>query len=484
MTHNLMAGPSPHGPAGPRGSGDSKKAEWAAWLVIALAIAAVVILIVTTMAPSSSTVDSENQSQVAPQDRAIAPASEVVEFDVEVDGMAFVPNSVEIPAGASLKITFTNTGDQVHDLKIGGDETGRVNPGETAVLETVAIDQNIQGYCTIVGHFSQGMVFDVKVSDATGSDELEHDHEVVAGENPHVAVPSMAELGLNREGFEAFDPSLDPAPSHTVHEYTWVATEEVREVAPGVEQLQWLFNGQAPGPTLRGKVGDTFRITLRNEGTMGHSLDFHAGEISPDNAMATIQPGEEIVYEFTPRRAGIWMYHCATMPMSLHIANGMAGAVIIDPPADSELALSEVDAEYQLIASEIFLGEREVGADPQRVANGQFDLMAFNYYPSQYTHEPLRAKVGDTIRMWVLNVGPDEPLSFHVVGEVFDTVFTEGAYTVRDAQDTGSQALSLLPAQGGFVEMTFDEPGTYTFVNHVMTRAEKGQSGSIVVTDS
>ena len=169
------------------------------------------------------------------------------------------------------------------------------------------------------------------------------------------------------------------------------------------------------------------------------------------------------------------------MPMSLHIANGMAGAVIIDPPADSELALADVDAEYAMIASEIFLGESEIGADPKRVASGEFDLMAFNYYPSQYALEPLQAKVGDTIRMWIMNVGPDEPLSFHVVGEVFDTVFTEGAYTVRDTAETGSQALSLLPAQGGFVEMTFDEPGTYTFVNHVMTRAEKGQSGSIVV---
>src|SRR5699024_4220862 len=292
------------------------------------------------------------------------------------------------------------------------------------------------------------------------------------------------ELGTQREGFKAFDASLKPAPSITVHEYTWVATEEKREVAPGIEQVQWLFNGQAPGPTLRGRIGDTFRITLRNEGTMGHSLDFHAGEISPDQAMATIQPGEEVVYEFTARRAGIWMYHCATMPMSLHIANGMAGAVIIDPPADSELALADVDAEYAMIASEIFLGESEVGADPQRVANGEFDFMAFNYYPSQYALEPLQAKVGDTIRMWIMNVGPDEPLSFHVVGEVFDTVFTEGAYTVRDTAETGSQALSLLPAQGGFVEMTFDEPGTYTFVNHVMIRAKKSQSGSIVDADS
>ena len=492
MTQNLMANSSPNRPNQPAAGGSNKRAEWAAWLVISLAIAAVVILIVTTMTPSSGRdagLPREGQAQQQ-NDRFVVPTGEVVELDVEVEGMAFVPNSVEIAAGDSLKITFTNTGDQVHDLKIGNDETGRVNPGNTAVLETAPLGESIQGYCTIVGHHSQGMVFDVTVTgtatgtatgNAAGNAAGEHNHEAVAGDNPHVTVPSMAELGTQREGFKAFDASLKPALSTTVHEYTWVATEEKREVAPGIEQVQWLFNGQAPGPTLRGTIGDTFRITLRNEGTMGHSLDFHAGEISPDQAMATIQPGEEVVYEFTARRAGIWMYHCATMPMSLHIANGMAGAVIIDPPADSELALADVDAEYAMIASEIFLGESEVGADPKRVANGEFDLMAFNYYPSQYALEPLQAKVGDTILMWIMNVGPDEPLSFHVVGEVFDTVFTEGAYTVRDTAETGSQALSLLPAQGGFVEMTFDEPGTYTFVNHVMTRAEKGQSGSIVV---
>src|SRR5690625_7615193 len=102
-----------------------------------------------------------------------------------------------------------------------------------------------------------------------------------------------------------------------------------------------------------------------------------------------------------------------------------------------------------MLTTEVFLGESEVGADPQRVANGEFDLMAFNYYPSQDALEPLQAKVGDTIRMWVMNVGPDEPLSFHVVGEVFDTVFTEAADTVRDTAGAGSQALSPWAAQGG-----------------------------------
>ena len=82
-----------------------------------------------------------------------------------------------------------------------------------------------------------------------------------------------------------------------------------------------------------------------------------------------------------------------------------------------------------------------------------------------------------------MNVGPDESVSFHVVGEIFDTVFTEGQFTVKDGKDTGAQVLPLMAAQGGYVEMTFDEPGTYTFVNHIMTNAEKGQHGKIVVTE-
>ena len=208
---------------------------------------------------------------------------------------------------------------------------------------------------------------------------------------------------------------------------------------------------------------------------MEHSIDFHAGEVNPDTNMAQIAPGESLTYEFEARRYGIWMYHCATMPMSLHIANGMFGAVVIDPPD-----LTPVDAEYVLLSHEVFLGED--GADPERVAAGLYDLTAFNGYPNQYQQRPIPARVGDTVRVWIFNVGPDNPLSFHVVGEIFDTVFKEGQYQIRNATDTGSQALGLLAAQGGFVEMTFDEPGTYTFVNHQMTDAEKGQRGQFVVT--
>lgn len=473
----------------PSSAGATQASGWAAWLLIGIAIMAVVILAAVSTLGGGNGSGNGGSGGAAGGVAGGAPGSgETVTKKIDVEGMAFVPNSLEVAPGTHLILEVTNGGDQTHDLKINGAETGRIKAGDTVTLDAGVFNETTVGWCTIAGHRAQGMELTVNVAgSATGG----HDHAMAPAANPHVEVPDSAKrLQDPGEGFQAFDPKLNPAPTGTTHEYTWVATEEVREVAPGVEQAQWLFNGQAPGPTLRGKVGDKFKITLRNDGTMGHSVDFHAGEVSPDAPMATIDPGEEVVYEFTAKRSGIWMYHCATAPMSLHIANGMAGAVIIDPPSDSELELADVDAEYALVASEMFLGRKEEGADPNRVTNGQFDLMAFNYYPNQYDHRPIKAKVGDTIRIWVMNVGPDQPLSFHVVGEIFDTVFTEGGFIVKDGGGggnakgtTGAQVLPLLPAQGGYVEMTFDEPGTYTFVNHIMTNAEKGQHGKIVVTE-
>ena len=443
--------------------------KWTAWLIIILALVAVIGLAVM-----NSTAAQRGATSAAPADATT--------IDVSVDGMAFVPASVDITAGTHLVVNFTNTGDQVHDLKIGGAETSRVEPGESAVLDVGVVTESVEGYCTIAGHKMQGMTFKVNVTDDPAAGEKStsgHHHAVAAPTN----VPSLAERMAPREDFEAFDPVLKPAKG-TVHEETWTMTEEEVEVAPGVRQTRWLFNGQAPGPTLRGTVGDTFRITIKNEGSMGHSVDFHAGEVSPNNTMKTIQPGESLTYEFVAHRAGAWMYHCSTMPMSLHIANGMAGAVIIDPKGED--ALSDVDAEYLLTSAEVFLAAEGIeaeGADPQRVSDGSYDLTAFNYYPNQYDDglAPLHAKVGDTVRIWLVNLGPDLPLSFHVVGEIFDTVYKEGGYLLKGAKDSGSQAVDLLPAQGGFVEMTFNEPGTYSFVNHIMTNAEKGQHGQIIV---
>jgi nitrite reductase (NO-forming) len=149
--------------------------------------------------------------------------------------------------------------------------------------------------------------------------------------------------------------------------------------------------------------------------------------------MRTIQPGETLTYSFTATRSGIWMYHCSTMPMSLHIANGMFGAVVIDPPD-----LQPVDRKYVLVQSEFYLGPQDGVADADRILAERPDLVAFNGYAGQYAHEPLTARVGERVRIWVLAAGPNRGTAFHVVGGQFDTVYQEGGYLLHPG--TGTQA--------------------------------------------
>lgn len=141
-----------------------------------------------------------------------------------------------------------------------------------------------------------------------------------------------------------------------------------------------------------------------------------------------------------------------------------------------------MDAEYLMVQSEFYLGADGGETDAGKVLAGTPDLVAFNGFANQYVYRPLHAEVGDRIRFWVLDAGPNAPVSFHVIGGQFDTVYSEGAYLLRpDAARGGAQALALQPSQGGFVELTFREPGTYTFLNHRMVDGDRGAMGTIVV---
>src|SRR5690606_24323449 len=121
--------------------------------------------------------------------------------------------------------------------------------------------------------------------------------------------------------------------------------------------------------------------------------------------------------------------------------------------------------------------------DIEKVATGLPDLVTFNGYAAQYDHRPLTARVGERVRLWVLDAGPNRASSFHVVGGQFDTVWAEGRYLMNRATDTGSQALALQPAQGGFVELVLPEAGTYPFVSHIMSDAERGAHGLLRAHD-
>ena len=399
---------------------------------------------------------------------ATAAAEDVVEtgettrVEVRIEGMRFVPEAVEVPAGNRLVIDLVNTGEDTHDLVLEtGARTPRLAPGEHATLDAGVIGAGVDGWCSVAGHRQMGMVLQVEVAGSAAG------HDTDGNRLEDEVAPD----------FEARDAALAPAPSAAVHEVTLTVQEVEREVAPGVTQTLWTFNGTAPGPTLRGKVGDVFEVTLVNDGSIGHSIDFHAGALAPDRPMRTIQPGKSLTYRFTAERAGMWMYHCSTTPMSLHIANGMFGAVIIDPPD-----LPAVDREYVLVQSELYLGAQGEAADMETVLAERPGLVVFNGYANQYDRDPLPARAGERVRLWVLAAGPQRGSAFHVVGGQFDSVWQEGAYRLPPGTAGGAQVLGLHPAQGGFVELTFPEAGSYPFVTHAMVDAERGAHGVFEVS--
>ena len=414
----------------------------------------------------------------------ITPTGHTVTQTVTVDGMRFVPDTVDVALGDRLVLTLDNTGDMVHDLVLAtGQDTGRLGAGQSATIEVSTVTGPIEGWCSVTGHRAMGMVLAVTVDGTSGTG--------AAGQAAPSAGTDSAAPDLTftpPKDFEAFDAVLPPAPSNAdgpvTHRHTFAVEEVVAPVGGGVTQTRMTYNGQVPGPVLRGHVGDTFEVTLVNNGTMSHSIDFHAGVVSPDEPMRSIGPGESLVYTFTAQRSGTWLYHCSTAPMSVHLASGMHGAVVIDPDG-----LAPVDREYLLVQSETYLGPEGGETDAVKVAAKTPDLMSFNGYAFQYAHRPLPAVAGERVRFWVLAAGPSLGCSFHVVGGQFDVVFHEGAYllggpgAVGSAWHGGSQALALSAAQGGFVEMVPPAAGHYTFVTHAFADMEKGAKGVLAVTD-
>lgn len=406
-------------------------------------------------------------------------SGQVVNANITISGMSFVPSSVDVPVGATLRLTLKNTGSEVHDLVLAtGQTTGRLAVGESKTITVNNVREPIAGWCSVAGHRAMGMVFDVKVA-GVSSNTSHSGHQ-------HSASSQSAQVDLNWQPpsyFKAHDARAPrPQAPGTVHRHTLRVSEITAQVGAGVTQKRMTYNGGVPGPVLRGQVGDHFEITLVNDGTMSHSIDFHAGVLAPDKPMRSISPGQSLQYNFTATRSGIWLYHCSTAPMSVHLAAGMHGAVIIDPPG-----LSQVDHEFVLIQSEIYLGPEGGSTDEAKVAAKTPDLMAFNGMAFQYKYRPLQVAVGQRVRFWLMDAGPSLPCTFHVVGGQFDQVFYEGAWTLGGPDQIGarwsggSQALNLGPCQGGFVEFVPPQAGHYTFVTHAFADMEKGAVGVLQV---
>ncbi len=401
---------------------------------------------------------------------------------VEIGEFYVKPATIQVPVGAELVLTVKNVGTMPHDLRLEGGKAGTkmLDVGATEEVSLGQIDATTQAWCTVPGHKEAGMVLDIQVADSAAQASTSGHDMTASGGASGATIDFAAAPGPD---WKPFDPTLAPAPGGTEHKITFHATETVMEVAPGVKQEMWTFNDQVPGPILRGKVGDIFTITLVNDGKLGHSLDFHASKVAWNDEMRTIQPGESLIYQFEAKFSGIWMYHCGTAPALHHIGNGMFGSVIIDPPE-----LAPVDHEFVFVQSELYLGPDGQPGDLSKMQAFTPDAVVFNGYVNQYQHAPIRVEPGQRIRAWVLDAGPSENSAFHIVGTIFDTVYKEGVYLLRpNATRGGSQILDLQPAQGGFVEFSFDEAGLYLIVTHKFSNVGKGalgvfQAGEVAAT--
>ena len=500
---NLSASPSPRGekpkasaPTGPAtgapklrvsptgGHSPASRTAGALIGVISVVALALAIFLSNPSAPTKQGTGTASGTTAS----SVTPTGHTTRVSVGVEGMAFTPNHIEVPVGDRLIIDFTNSGDQRHDLVFEtGVSSGSLATGETKELDLGVISGDVEGWCSLPGHREMGMTLHVQATGASSSSSSSsgtsesgnhagHDH----GQDAAAGPVTPTELTDYAATIDARDPVLPPATNETERYYTFTVTEQTTNVTDTLTRQTWTFNGEAPGPILRGHIGDTFHITLVNNGTMSHSLDFHAGLVAPDNVMRSIEPGQSLEYTFIAKNAGIWLYHCSTAPMSMHIANGMFGAVIIDPTD-----LDKVDREYVMVASELYLGADGQSADASLLSALQPNAMAFNGVPFQYKAHPIPIKTNERVRVWVMDTGPNLATTFHVVGTQFDTVWREGAYVIRGGGSGGGwgQVLSLGAAEGGFVEFTPLEAGHYAFVNHALSLAEKGQTGVFEVTD-
>lgn len=289
------------------------------------------------------------------------------------------------------------------------------------------------------------------------------------------------------ESYRRPDPTLPPVPPGKVKRFTIDTAERLTRVSDEKPATRaWTFGvngkqltGTGGSPPIVVDQGDEVEITLINgsseamEVHFPHSFDTHAAEVSPQTAYRSIDPGERLRFRFEAKHAGVFMYHCGTKPVLRHVGAGMAGTMIVRPRG-----LPKVDRELWITQQEFYLGEPGGDASVEKMVEKKPDVITFNGYASQYLKRPIAVNKGERLRIWVLNAGPSLPSYFHVIGAVFDRVWSEG-----DSR-SGAQTMALGPAEGGFVELTLDAEGTFPFVTHAFGDMVRGAIGALATRNA
>jgi nitrite reductase (NO-forming) len=302
------------------------------------------------------------------------------------------------------------------------------------------------------------------------------------------AAPTIDQArGVKFERYQRPDPTLPAVPPGKVKRFKIEVYEHVTQVAPDLAPTQvWSYavngvehRGTGVSEPLVVNEGDRVQIDLVNGSSermhvrMPHSIDFHSSELNPAEAFATIAPGGSHRFSFVAKHPGVFMYHCATNPVLLHTGAGMVGAMIVKPKN-----LAPVDKELWLTQQEFYIGKPGGVADMAKMEAKRPDVIAFNGYANQYKDQPIVVGRGEKVRLYVLNAGPSIWSAFHVIGTVFDRTVIEGAVG-HDAQ-----TVNLAPSQGGWVEFTLDQEGTYPFVTHAFGDMVRGAAGAFATKNA
>jgi len=270
------------------------------------------------------------------------------------------------------------------------------------------------------------------------------------------------------EDFDGGVVSRDAA-GRTVREWTIVAQNREIEVAPGVRYAAWTYNGRVPGPTLRATAGDRMRIRFVNGGDHVHTMHFHGihpaamDGIPGSGPGGLVHPGEAFTYEFTAEPFGLHLYHCHSFPLAIHIAKGLYGAVVIDPPGGRPAARELVMVQNAFDTN--FDAANEVYA---------VNTVAFAYF-----ERPIRVRRGELVRIYLVNILEYDPVnSFHLHGNFFHHFPTGTSLTPAEYTDTISQ----VQGQRGILEVRFPHTGRFMFHAHKSEFAELGWVGLFEVT--
>jgi copper-containing nitrite reductase len=284
------------------------------------------------------------------------------------------------------------------------------------------------------------------------------------------------------------DPNEIPAPignrEPQVVRIDLEATEIVGQLADGTTYTYWTFNNQVPGPFFRVRIGDTIEVHMKNSttSTMNHSVDFHAVTGPGGGAVMTqTEPGKETVFTAKALNAGLFVYHCATPMVAQHITNGMYGLILVEP----EGGLAPVDREFYVMQGEIYTSgafgdQGHQMSDTTKLLGEEPEYFVFNGAVNALKDKkPLKANVGDSIRIFFGVGGPNFTSSFHVIGEIFDRVYDQASLTGAPLTDV--QTTLVPPGGATMVEFNVEVPGNYVLVDHALSRLQRGLAGLLIV---